>query len=114
MSLLDASLSDCVLLIRTDSTDANGGLDSTWTDDVTFSAAITLNSASAITRAEMLDMKTTYTVLTTVQQLAFHDVFRRVSDGQIFRVTSDSVDMVAPAMASFAAMTATAERWVLT
>ncbi len=46
--------------------------------------------------------------------LAYHDVFRRNSDNQIFRVTSNIKDSEAPDASTIRIGQVTAERWELT
>ena len=45
--------------------------------------------------------------------LDVHDVFRRVWDGKVFRVTSDPSDKKTPAVASLDVSVAGAEEWEL-
>jgi hypothetical protein len=45
--------------------------------------------------------------------LDFHDVFKRVKDGAVFRVTSNVTDSETPSIASFQIGQVTAEKWVL-
>ena len=60
-------------------------------------------------------MTSTYTVTTERNMgLDFHDVFRRDSDGDIFRVTSDSKDVQTPDVSSFQFAQVSAEKWSLT
>ena len=55
-----------------------------------------------------------YTVVTKKSFLLdYHDVFRRISDGQIFRVTGMAKDSEAPARSSVQIAKVTAERWEL-
>ena len=46
-------------------------------------------------------------------KLEYHDVFRRLSDGKIFRVTSDGDDVQTPKSATFQFSRVTAEEWEL-
>jgi hypothetical protein len=56
-----------------------------------------------------------YTVTTSrAIVLEYHDVFRRESDGKIFRVTSDGDDLYTPKSAGLDMRQVTAEEWVLT
>ena len=48
------------------------------------------------------------------QTLQFHDVFRRLSDGYVFRVTDNIQDSETPARATFQIGQVHAERWDLT
>jgi hypothetical protein len=43
--------------------------------------------------------------------LQYHDVFRRLSDGKIFRVTSDGDDKFTPDTATLNMRQVTAEEW---
>ena len=43
--------------------------------------------------------------------LQYHDVFRRISDGKIFRVTSDGDDKYTPQRSSLNMRVVTAEEW---
>ena len=55
-----------------------------------------------------------YTVTTTkAMNLQYHDVFKRVSDGKIFRVTSDGDDKKTPRSAGLDMRQVTAEEWEL-
>ena len=55
-----------------------------------------------------------YTITTgKAVNLQYHDVFRRVRDGKIFRVTSDGDDKHTPASAALNMRQVTAEEWEL-
>jgi hypothetical protein len=55
-----------------------------------------------------------YTVHTLKSMvLQYHDVFRRLRDGKIFRVTSDGDDKYSPASSTINMNIVTAEEWVL-
>jgi hypothetical protein len=45
--------------------------------------------------------------------LQYHDIFRRVEDGKIFRVTSDGDDKKTPESATLNMREVTAEEWSL-
>jgi len=114
MSLIDESMTACTLLVQTPVNDGQFGAPRTWTDGEAFDASI-VNKATAQTRvAGAQDVSEGFTV--TVYKgraLKFHDVFRRESDGAIFRVTSNTDDSETPARASFQVAQVSAERWVL-
>jgi hypothetical protein len=62
--------------------------------------------------AEAQGVKSLYTITTTKNvNLQFHDVFKRVSDNKIFRVTSDGDDNKTPASASLNMRQVTAEEF---
>jgi translation elongation factor P/translation initiation factor 5A len=65
--------------------------------------------------AEKQGVTSLYTVTTGKNAiLQYHDVFRRLSDGKVFRVTSDGDDKQTPDRATFQFSQVTAEEWTLT
>lgn len=114
MPLLSESMEECVLLDKKRVPDGEGGFITTWVDGAKFDAAIMFDSSMQARTAEKQGVTSFYTVTTgTVARLEYHDVFRRISDGKVFRVTSDGDDKVTPAKASFQLSQVTAEEWVL-
>ena len=112
--LTDAFKTGCTLLTRTATPDGQGGTIIAWADGATFEAAIVRDSSTQARIAEKQGVTELYTV--TVDRdaaLAYHDVFRRDSDGAVFRVTSNITDSRTPGVASFQFAQVTAERWVL-
>ena len=64
--------------------------------------------------AEKLGVTEVYTVVTAKGfGLAYHDVFRRNSDGQVFRVTGNQRDSEAPEASTVRIGKVSAERWEL-
>lgn len=114
MSLVDNFKVPCVLLERSRVPDGEGGWTTGWADGPEFDAAIVRNSSLAARVAEKEGVTNVYTVTTSPNAaLEFHDVFRRVSDGQVFRVTSNGDDVQTPAQATFQFQQVSAEEWVL-
>lgn len=114
MTLLDSMMDDCVLLDRITSSDGVLGIISTWQDGASFKATIVKDSSTEAKLAEKQGVTEVYTVVTAKGSgLNYHDVFRRVSDGQVFRVTSNQADSEAPAASSVQIGKVSAERWVL-
>lgn len=113
--LVDNFLVDCVMLSKKRVPDGQGGfLDAAWADDVPFKAAIVKDNSIQARIAEQEGVTSVYTVTAPKGiGLDYHEVFRRVSDGAIFRVTSDSQDSETPEVASFQFEQVTAERWEL-
>ena len=104
----------CVLMEKVRVPDGEGGWTTRWSDGMTFTAAITHDTTLQARVAESEGMTSTYTVTTDkTMPLEFHDVFRRESDGQIFRATSDGTDKRTPDRASFAVSQVSAEEWSL-
>lgn len=115
MSLLDTFFTPCVLMDKTRQPDGEGGFVAVWVDGLEFEAAIVMDSSTAARVAESEGMKSIYTVTTNKNlRLDFHDVFKRVSDGKYFRVTSDATDKQTPEVATFQFEQVQAEEWTLT
>lgn len=115
MSLIDDFKVPCTLLEKKRVPDGEGGWAVTWTDGMQFNAAIVHNTTIDARVAEKEGMTSTFTVTTEKNMgLDFHDVFRRETDGDIFRVTSDSQDVQTPSRASFQFAQVSAEKWSLT
>ena len=114
MSLLTEAMTDVVLMEKTRVEDGEGGFVSKWKDSVTFKAAISFDSSMQARTAEKQGVTSLYTITTPKNaKLEYHDVLRRLSDGKIFRITSDGDDVVTPPSASFQFAQVTAEEWVL-
>lgn len=115
MSLLSEALEPCVMMHKTTSDDGYGGEITTWQDGASFNAAITFDTSMQARTAGAQGVTSLYTVTTRKSKvLEYHDVFRRVSDGKIFRVTSDGDDKYTPASASLNMRQVTCEEWVPT
>lgn len=112
--LVDEFKVPCVMLEKKSVSDGEGGFTTEWTEGAEFMAAIVRNSTMEVRIAEQEGFTNAYTVTTSKNaQLDFHDVFRRVSDGQVFRVTSNADDMQTPSVASFSFWQVSAEEWRL-
>lgn len=103
----------CVMVERTSVPDGEGGQHTTWTEGQHFTAAIVRNETAENEVADKRDIRNRYTI-TTAHDLKHDDVFKRVSDGEIFRVTSNSKDVQTPSCASFSFKQCYAEEWALT
>ena len=105
---------DCVFLEKSRVPDGEGGWTTKWVDGMPFQAAITHDDTLNARVAESEGMTATYTVTTDKSMpLDFHDVFRRESDGQVFRVKSDGTDKATPKSATFQISQVSAEEWAL-
>lgn len=112
--LVDNFKENCVLLEKTRKPDGEGGWITTWADTVTFKAAIVRDQSMQARIAEKQGVKNVYTVTTSINaQLDYHDVFRRVRDGQVFRVTSNGDDKRTPEVSTLKLEQVSAEEWVL-
>lgn len=114
MSLLDASFEDCVMIDKTTVEDGYGGTVTRWVEGAGFKSAITFDASMEARTAEQAGVTSLYTVTTRRNLvLQYHDVFKRVRDGKIFRVTSDGDDKYTPASTNLDMRQVTAEEWVL-
>ena len=114
MSLLTQMMDDCRILnhIRTD--DGYGGYNQEWVQGASFKAAIAKNNSPEMLVAEKQGLKEAFTVV--VEQgfsLDYHDVFIRLEDSSIFRVTSNAKDSTAHQASTVKIAVVTAERWEL-
>ena len=114
-NLLYQIMTPCKIMnhIRTD--DPLGGYTEAWTEGATFDASITKDSSTEATIAERQGVSEIFTVVTKRSFLLnYHDVIKRISDGAIFRMTSNSKDLEAHPVSTVQIARATAERWELT
>lgn len=115
MALFENFYESCQRIDRKTVDDGQGGYDTYWTEGARFRAAVVKNKTLAARVAEKEGVTEVYTITTEPGvKLDFHDVFKRLSDGLIFRVTSNARDSETPDMASFAFEQVHAERWELT
>lgn len=114
MSLLDEYMESCILLNKQTTPDGYGGYITSWSDGAEFKGAIVYDTSMEARVAEKEGVTSFYTVTTSkAMKLEYHDVFRRVNDGKIFRVTSDGDDKYTPVSASLDMRQVTAEEWEL-
>ena len=114
MSLLDEAMEKCIMIDKRTVSDGYGGFTTEWVEGADFSSAIVLNSSLQAKIAEQQGVKGLYTITTKrALNLQYHDVFRRVSDGKIFRVTSDGDDNRTPVSAGLDMRQVSAEEWSL-
>ena len=112
MSLLTQAMEDVVMLEKRRVPDGEGGFTTDWVDGVQFKAAINFDSSMEARAAEKAGVTSLYTVTVPLNcGLEYHDVFRRLRDGKVFRATSDGDDKITPPSASFQFAQVTAEEW---
>lgn len=115
MSLLDEAMEQCIMVDKTTQPSEYGGVKPVWQDGAPFSAAIVYDSSMPARLASVQGVKDLYTVTTRkAVVLNYHDVFRRVRDGKIFRVTSDGDDKATPASATLDMRVVSAEEYEVT
>lgn len=114
MSLIDEFKTPCVMLEKKRIPDGEGGFITSWAEGAEFDAAVVFDSSLEARTAEQQGVSSLYTVTTAKNaKLEYHDVFKRLSDGKIFRVTSDGDDKQTPERATFQFLQVTAEEWSL-
>lgn len=112
MSLLDEAMEKCIYLDKTTAPDGYGGTTTSWQEGAEFYAAIVFDTSMEARVADKQGVTSLYTVTTHKNlTLEYHDVFRRLRDGKIFRVTSDGDDKHTPASANLNMRQVTAEEW---
>jgi len=115
LNLIESMMQDCCILNHIREDDPFGSTVDYWEDGATFQAAIIKDSTTEATVAERQGIKEIFTVVTRKGfPLEYHDVFRRLSDQQLFRVTSNRKDSEAPQASTVGIAKVTAEKWVLT
>lgn len=115
MNLLQEYMEPCRLIEKKRVPDGEGGFTTSWADGIEFQAAVVCDTSMQARAAEKQGVTSLYTVTCgTNARLEYHDVFRRLSDGKIFRVTSDGDDVQTPKRATFQFSQVTAEEWELT
>ena len=114
MSLLDDALETCVMMDKRTEPDGYGGYISTYVEGAEFKAAIVFDTSMEARTADKQGVTSLYTVTTSkALTLEYHDVFKRVRDNKIFRVTSDGDDKFTPASATLDMRQVTAEEFSL-
>ena len=97
MSLLAEAMEDCQFIDKTTVDDGYGGIKPSWVDGAEFQAAVVFDTSLEARRAEKEGVKNLYTVTTRRNvTLMYGDIFRRLADEKIFRVTSDGTDKKSP------------------
>ena len=115
MSLLSEFMTKCVMLDRTTAPDGYGGYTTSWNEGAEFDAAVVLDTSMQARTAEKQGVTALYIVTTKkALNLQYHDVFKRLSDNKIFRVTSDGDDKKTPDSASLNMRQVTAEEYTPT
>lgn len=115
MALFEYFMETCIRIDKKTVDDGQGGYETEWMEGARFRAAVIKNKTLAARVAEKEGVTEVYTITTEPGvKLDYHDVFKRLSDGLIFRVTSNTRDSETPEVASFAFEQVNAEVWKLT
>lgn len=114
MSLLAEAFTGCTMIDKTTVKDGLGGIVTQWVDGAPFEAAFDYDDSMEGMTAQVAGVTALYTVTTSKKiNLQFHDVFRRDSDGKIFRVKTDGDDVKTPKSAGLDMRQVRAEEYTL-
>lgn len=114
MSLLSDAMEKCVMLNKVVQSDGFGGYYTQWIEGAEFQAAITFDTSIEARVADAQGVSSVYTVTTDRGMvLDYHDVFKRLSDGKVFRATSDGDDKATPKSARLNMRQVTAEEYAI-
>lgn len=114
MSLLDDYKFTCVMMYKIPVSDGVGGFVNEWHEGAAFTAVFEYNASTEMLIAEKAGTKRSYRVYVEKNiELAYHDAFKRESDGQIFRVTNVGTDRYTPERSNLNLRLVEVERWEL-
>ena len=114
MSALYAMASRCAQLKETDAPDGVGGFTRSFNEEPPFDAVIVKGKFGEDRAGQKASEEVEFTVIVEKDTgLSFHDVFKRLSDGAVFRMTSTLTDCAAPDVSSVPIAKGTCERWAL-
>ena len=114
MRLFETMMEECAMMDKVTAPDGMGGTSRVWQEGAHFQAAIVKNTTLQAILAEKQGVTELYQVTFPKGiQIDYHDVIKRVSDGAIFRVTSNVKGSETPGVATFQFGQVTAERWEL-
>lgn len=114
MSLLDEYMQDCTILNKIVEDDGYGGTKTTWSAGATIKCAIVEDNSIEAKIGQTQGVTSLYTITTSKSLvLDYHDVLKRLSDGKIFRITSNGDDNHTPDSASLNMRQVSAEEWKL-
>lgn len=115
MSLIDCMMVPCVFMVPERTPDGSGGYTTKWAEGEPFKAAIVRDTSTEARIAEAAGTVDMYTVTVSRSvHLAYHAVIKRLSDGKVFRITSDNADVKTPVCTALDIAQSTAEAWRLT
>lgn len=115
MSLIEEFMETFVIMDQRRVPDGASGFITQWLEGAEVQLALTLDTTLEARRASQEGMNSSFKVyMNTASALGFHDVVKRIRDGQTFRLTSDATDKHVPKSSSLDLCMATAQRWELT
>lgn len=114
MSLLDEAMEAFTILDRHTTDDGYGGVITEYVDGAQIQGAMVLDTSNQMKVAQALGSTSAYTFTVRKNiELDYHTVLRRESDGQIFRLLSNTDDKKTPQSAGLNMRQYFAEEWKL-
>ena len=114
MSLLDEYAVECVALVKAWEPDPVGGYKPGWQDGIHFTAAWEYQSAPEMAIAAQQGVSRIYNIyVDKTLSLDYHEAFRRVDNGQIYRVTNPGTDRMTPRNSRLNRRLIEVEQWSL-
>lgn len=115
LNLLTGMMEPYVMMDKRSVEDGVGSFNLVWVEGAAFQAFVKKDDPKDVVIAEKQEVREILVVIVFRNTpLEYHDVFKRVSDGAVFRVTSRTLDDAAPDAASTRIAKANCERWELT
>lgn len=113
--LVDIMAVPCVFMEKRRTSDGSGGYLTEWAEGEPFKAALVRDTSSEARIAEAAGTVEMYTVTVSRSvHLPYHAVFKRLSDGKTFRITSDNAEKKTPYCTALDIAQSNAEAWGLT
>lgn len=109
-------MTDCTLLVRTGESypDGMGGHTDIYSEGAKFKAFVRQDVIKQDVTGQQQVLSEHFTVIVhSNMRLKYHELFRRESDGQVFRLMSNTTDAAAPGFSSVGLAKASCERWEL-
>lgn len=114
MNLMAQAMEKFVMLDKRRVPDGFGGATTAYVDGAEIMAAVAFDQSMEARTAQKQGVTSVYTIyLRKGVDVDYHDVIRRVSDGAIFRITSDGNEKQTPSGAGLNLQAVTAEEWEL-
>ena len=115
MAMILDLMEDYIVLVKPPVPDGLGGFEYVYQDGVTFRAFLRKDTSTEAEIAQKQGMNEMFTIVVPKgTPLEHHDIIRRVSDNETFRLTSTARDDAAPLPSSVPIARATCERWAIT
>lgn len=114
MSLLEEAYEPFTIMNKAVIDDGYGGVTSEWAEGATIEGAIRLDTSTEMRIAKAQGVTAAYTLTVRKDiELDYHTVIKRMSDGKIFRLLSDTDDKKTPTSAGLNMRQYVAEEFVL-